>query len=75
MIDTAPFFYFNLCSGILTSVHGKSPISLTKKKFGIVVASWNADVTGALYHGAHEAPISLGAKKDHIIRKDVPGSF
>lgn len=62
-------------SGILTSVHGKSPISLTKKKFGIVVASWNADVTEALYHGAHEALISLGAKKDHIIRKDVPGSF
>ena len=62
-------------AGILTSVHGKSPISLTKKKFGIVVASWNADVTDALYHGAYEALISLGAKKDHIIRKDVPGSF
>lgn len=62
-------------SGILTSVHGKSPISLTKKKFGIVVASWNTDVTEALYHGAHEALISLGAKKDHVIRKDVPGSF
>jgi len=62
-------------AGTLRSVSGKSKIKLTNKKFAIIVAEWNEDITGALYDGAYEALLSLGAKKDNIIRKDVPGSF
>ncbi len=39
------------------------------------MAEWNEDITGVLYEGAHHALVSLGVKKSHIIRKDVPGSF
>ncbi len=62
-------------AGILKSVSAKSKISLSKKKFGIVVAEWNEDVTGALYEGAFNALIELGARKENILRIDVPGSF
>src|SRR5882762_10502194 len=62
-------------AGILTTVKGKSKINLSKKKFAIVVAEWNEEITAALYEGAHDALVSLGAKKANIIRKNVPGSF
>jgi 6,7-dimethyl-8-ribityllumazine synthase len=62
-------------AGILKSVSEKSKVDLSKKKFAIVVAEWNEDVTEALYEGAHGALLHLGVKKKHIIRKNVPGSF
>lgn len=62
-------------AGTLKSVSGKSEINLSKLKFAIVVAEWNDDVTEALFQGAYDALISMGAKKTNIIRKNVPGSF
>ena len=62
-------------AGTLKSVSGKSKINLTTKKFAIVVAEWNEDITEALFQGAHDALLKLGVKKENIIRKNVPGSF
>jgi 6,7-dimethyl-8-ribityllumazine synthase len=62
-------------AGILKSVSGKSKINISKKKFAIVVAEWNEEITEALYEGAYNGLISLGAQKSNIIRKNVPGTF
>lgn len=62
-------------AGILKSVSGKSKINLSRKKFAIVVAEWNEDITEALYDGAFHALRSMGAKKSNIVRKNVPGTF
>jgi len=53
----------------------KSDKDLTKKKFGIVVAEWNEEITEALYEGAVATLKAHGVDKDNIIRKNVPGSF
>lgn len=45
------------------------------KKFAIVVAEWNEQITNALYQGAEAALLQHGALPENIIRKDVPGSF
>ncbi|MFD1628792.1 6,7-dimethyl-8-ribityllumazine synthase [Pseudopedobacter beijingensis] len=44
-------------------------------KFGIVVAAWNADVTGKLYEGAYQSLIANGAKEENIISVEVAGSY
>ena len=62
-------------AGSLKSVSSKSKIDLTKKKFAIVVAEWNEEVTEVLYEGALQALLATGAKKSHITRTRVPGSF
>ncbi len=62
-------------AGSLKSVSGKSKINLSKKKFAIVVAEWNEEITEALFLGAYDALLSMGVKKSNIIRKNVPGSF
>ena len=62
-------------AGTLKSVSGKSKLNLASKKFAIVVAEWNDDITDALYQGAYDAFVKLGVKKENIIRKNVPGSF
>jgi 6,7-dimethyl-8-ribityllumazine synthase len=62
-------------SGSLSSVTGKVNINLKGKKFAIVVAEWNEEITEPLFEGAKDALINLGVKKGNIIRKNVPGSF
>ena len=49
--------------------------NLANKKFAIVVADWNEEITGALYEGAVASLLAHGVKKKNIIRKNVPGSF
>ena len=44
-------------------------------RFGIVVSEWNSEITEGLYTGAIEALLDCGAKKEHIIRWNVSGSF
>lgn len=44
-------------------------------RFGIVVAEWNFEVTGALAKGAAETLKKHGAKEENIILKYVPGTF
>lgn len=62
-------------AGSLASVSSKSKIKLSSRKFAIVVAEWNEEITEALYDGACQALITLGAKRHNIVRKNVPGSF
>lgn len=62
-------------AGQLKSVSGKSKINLARKKFAIVVAEWNEEITEALYDGAYQALRKLGVKKSGVIRKNVPGTF
>ncbi|MGF7139494.1 6,7-dimethyl-8-ribityllumazine synthase [Roseimarinus sediminis] len=49
--------------------------SAEEMKFGIVVAEWNYDITGALAKGAVDTLIRHGAKEENIIVKHVPGTF
>jgi 6,7-dimethyl-8-ribityllumazine synthase len=44
-------------------------------KFGIVVAAWNAEVTGALYRGAYDTLIQHEATEENIISVEVAGSY
>jgi 6,7-dimethyl-8-ribityllumazine synthase len=62
-------------AGILSSVSGKSKFRIKNKKFAIVVAEWNDEITEPLFDGAYNALLELGAKKENISRKNVPGSF
>ena len=62
-------------AGPLKSGKVKSGANLSRKKFAIVVAEWNEEITEPLYQGAYDALLKLGAKKKNIIRKNVPGSF
>jgi 6,7-dimethyl-8-ribityllumazine synthase len=62
-------------AGTLKQVSQKSKIDLSGKKFAIVVAEWNEEITEPLFQGALDGLLKLGAKKKNIIRKTVPGSF
>lgn len=62
-------------AGILSSGNVKSKIDLSKKKFAIVVAEWNEEITDALYQSAASCLVENGVKAKNIIRKNVPGSF
>ena len=68
-------FYSHRMAGILTSGTRKTKINLSNKKFAIVVAEWNDEITEALYDGAYESLRSHGVKASNIVRKEVPGSF
>jgi 6,7-dimethyl-8-ribityllumazine synthase len=61
--------------GILKSGSVKTRANLSRKKFAIVVAEWNEDITEALYNGAVAGLITSGVKKQNIVRKNVPGTF
>jgi 6,7-dimethyl-8-ribityllumazine synthase len=62
-------------AGPLRSGKIKSHINISTKRFAIVVATWNEEITEALFEGAMHALLSSGVKKNNIIRKNVPGSF
>ncbi|PTN06798.1 6,7-dimethyl-8-ribityllumazine synthase [Mangrovibacterium marinum] len=49
--------------------------SAEQMKFGIVVAEWNYEITGALAQGAMDTLIKHGAKESNIVLKHVPGTF
>ncbi len=44
-------------------------------RFGIVVAEWNAQITGAMYEGTYQSLIEHGALTDNILTYSVAGSF
>ena len=62
-------------AGPLTSGKIKSKVNLAKKKFAIVVAEWNEEITESLYEGAVASLLDHGVKKENIVRKHVPGTF
>jgi 6,7-dimethyl-8-ribityllumazine synthase len=48
---------------------------VSQKRFAIVVAEWNTEVTGALYTGAYDTLLKYGVQESHIMSVQVPGSF
>lgn len=48
---------------------------ISKKKFAIVVAEWNDEITEKLFEGAYQTLLQYGALAQHIERGNVPGSF
>lgn len=62
-------------AGAMQSASGELKLNLTRKRFGIVVAKWNEDITEAMFAGARQALLDSGVKKNNISRMDVPGSF
>jgi 6,7-dimethyl-8-ribityllumazine synthase len=62
-------------AGPLKSGTVKTKVNLSKKRFAIVVADWNEEITGALYEGAYSSLITNGADKKNITRHNVPGTF
>ena len=62
-------------AGPLKSGKIQSKVNLAKKKFAIVVAEWNEEITDALYESAVSSLKSHGVKTENIIKKRVPGTF
>ena len=44
-------------------------------KFGLVVSTWNKNITDNLFDGAYETLLNYGAKDVNIKKIEVPGSF
>ena len=50
-------------------------VDISEKRFGLVVAEWNREITDVLSKGAHDTLLQHGALADNIYRNTVPGSF
>ena len=61
--------------GQLTTGKASVKKNLASKRFAIVVADWNQEITEPLCAGAIESLLSHGVVRKNIIRKNVPGSF
>lgn len=62
-------------AGPLKTLTGKSKVKLSGKRFAIIVAEWNYEITEALFHGAKQALVASGVGEKNITRINVPGSF
>lgn len=62
-------------AGTLTSGKINASKKILNKKFAIVVAEWNEEITEALYEGARNSLLAHRVRKSNIVRKNVPGSF
>ena len=48
---------------------------ISGRRFALVVAEWNSDVTEALFNGAYNTLIEYGATAENVLRGNVPGSY
>ena len=48
---------------------------ISGRRFALVVAEWNSDVTEALFQGAYNTLIKHGATAENVLRGNVPGSY
>lgn len=48
---------------------------VSQKKFAIIVAEWNSEITEALFEGAYQTLVDNGVQAENIVRANVPGSF
>lgn len=62
-------------AGTLPSFAGKRNRKLANKKIGIVVSSWNSEITEALLEGTRSTLVAAGLRKRNILVSRVPGSF
>jgi 6,7-dimethyl-8-ribityllumazine synthase len=49
--------------------------NVNQKRFVIIVAEWNEEVTEALFEGAYKTLVENGVKAENIVRANVPGSY
>ncbi|TPG62971.1 6,7-dimethyl-8-ribityllumazine synthase [Hymenobacter nivis] len=59
----------------LSTYDASNFIDITDKRFGLVVADWNREITDALSAGAYDTLVKHGALAENIFRNSVPGSF
>ncbi|PJJ48358.1 6,7-dimethyl-8-ribityllumazine synthase [Hymenobacter chitinivorans] len=59
----------------LSDYTANSFVDISDKRFGLVVAEWNREITDVLAQGAYETLLKHGAKDENIYRNSVPGSF
>jgi 6,7-dimethyl-8-ribityllumazine synthase len=59
----------------LSEYSSKNLTDISQRRFGIVAAEWNEQITGALLAGAIQTLEKEGAKAENILVKTVPGSF
>lgn len=48
---------------------------VSEKRFALLVAEWNEEVTEALAQGAYDTLLQHGVKQENIIKRYVPGSY
>lgn len=53
----------------------KTKAGIASRRFAIVVAEWNEEITESLYEAAVNTLLDHGVPRKNIIRKSVPGSF
>ena len=59
----------------LSDYSSKNLIAIQEKKFAIVVAEWNEEVTGKLLEGAFQTLVKHQSNPSNIFVETVPGSF
>jgi 6,7-dimethyl-8-ribityllumazine synthase len=59
----------------LSEYSEKNVGDVSQKRFGIVVAEWNSEVTEALLQGAYQTLQKYGATDPNIVIKTVAGSY
>ena len=59
----------------LSEYSQKNLTDISQKRFAVVVAEWNEEVTGALLNGALATLQKEGAVENNIVVKTVPGSY
>jgi 6,7-dimethyl-8-ribityllumazine synthase len=59
----------------LSDYNSDNLIDIADKRFGLVVAEWNKEITDTLCLGAYDTLIKHGASPENIFRNTVPGSF
>ncbi|MBO0952138.1 6,7-dimethyl-8-ribityllumazine synthase [Fibrella forsythiae] len=48
---------------------------ISARRFALVVAEWNTEVTEALFQGAYDTLVKYGATAENVLRGNVPGSY
>lgn len=48
---------------------------ISGRRFALIVAEWNSEVTEALFKGAYDTLIQYGAIADNVLRGNVPGTY
>ncbi|MDX1905377.1 MAG: 6,7-dimethyl-8-ribityllumazine synthase [Thermonemataceae bacterium] len=59
----------------LSEYSNKNLVDISRKRFGIVVAEWNNEITEALLDGAYQTLLKNGAKEKNIFVESVAGSY
>lgn len=59
----------------LSDYNAENIIDIRDKKFAVIIAEWNDNVTTPLAQGAIDTLLKHGAKEDNIICAYVPGTF